>query len=176
MKNKYYSLSNSYEWYTPKYIVDKARKVMGSIDLDPTSSHLANLHLVEANDFFSKEEDCLVRTWYGNVWLNPPYGRAALPIAKKFIIELELDHINSAVLLVKSASDTKWFQTLLGTTHLSAICFLNHRVRFFKPTEDNTAIVQASNITTATTLLLGYKVNQNAFENAYKDLGKVVFV
>lgn len=67
-------LSESNEHYTPLWIVEKARLVMGSIDLDPASCELAN-SIVKANKFYSQQDKGLEKEWFGNVFLNPPGGK-----------------------------------------------------------------------------------------------------
>jgi hypothetical protein len=66
--------SKSNEWYTPSEYIEAARLVMGSIDLDPASCEYAN-ETVMAGEYFNKEDDGLSQSWFGNIWLNPPYGR-----------------------------------------------------------------------------------------------------
>jgi DNA N-6-adenine-methyltransferase (Dam). len=67
-------------WGTPPWIVEAARRVMGSIDLDPASSEEAN-KVVRAGCYFTKEDDGLSGLWNLhderklNVWLNPPGGK-----------------------------------------------------------------------------------------------------
>lgn len=80
------SVSN--EHYTPSDVVERARRLMGVIDLDPASCTPAN-GIVQAKVYYSKEdvrndgdycgvgykEDGLaLRPWKGNVFLNPPGG------------------------------------------------------------------------------------------------------
>jgi hypothetical protein len=63
-------------WGTPIDIVERARKVMGTIDLDPCSSVDFN-RVVNADNFYSLDdrgEDGLVLPWWGNVFVNPPGG------------------------------------------------------------------------------------------------------
>lgn len=65
----------SNEWYTPPEIVEKARAVLGVIDLDPASTATANT-IVGATVHFGQGETFIdglaVPAWYGNVFLNPP--------------------------------------------------------------------------------------------------------
>ena len=76
----------SHEWYTPPSITEKARTVMGGIDLDPASCKMANT-IVRADRYIDKEEDGLamwtewrkvgkppVRVWRGICppsWIQP---------------------------------------------------------------------------------------------------------
>ena len=61
----------SVEHYTPKWIVELVRSLMGTIDLDPASSEKAN-EIVKARHYYTEEEDGLLQPWYGNVFCNPP--------------------------------------------------------------------------------------------------------
>ena len=72
--------SGENEWYTPFNIIESARVVMGSIDLDPASSESAN-NIVKATKYYTKEDNGLEQSWFGNIWLNPPYSQ---PLVKYF--------------------------------------------------------------------------------------------
>lgn len=57
---------------TPIPIVLSAKKVLGTIDLDPASDPLAN-EAIGATRIFTREDDGYARIWKAqNVWLNPP--------------------------------------------------------------------------------------------------------
>ncbi len=62
----------SVEHYTPAWVVEKARRVLGSIDLDPASCEEAN-KVVKATTYYS--EGGLFKPWRGCVFLNPPGGK-----------------------------------------------------------------------------------------------------
>ena len=56
--------SNTNEWFTPARIVDAARAVLGSIDIDPASCVQAN-QTVRAKTFYDKEHDGFTQVWEG---------------------------------------------------------------------------------------------------------------
>lgn len=66
--------SGEFEYYTPLAISDLAREVMGSIDLDPASSCIAN-ERIKAKQFFTINDDGLSKEWHGRVFLNHPFHR-----------------------------------------------------------------------------------------------------
>lgn len=117
--------SGENEWYTPECYIESARLVMGNIDLDPASSEIAN-QTVNANLFYSQEEDGLSKEWFGNVWMNPPYSQ---PLIFQFISKLvESKGVNQAIVLVNNGTETQWGQLLLSNS--SAVCFHQSRIRF----------------------------------------------
>jgi len=118
--------SGNNEWYTPKPIIDTARKTMGSIDLDPASSEIAN-RTVQATTFYTKEDNGLIQPWFGNIWLNPPYSK---DLIRQFVstVRDKRSEYDQAIILVNNATETRWFQDLLNVA--SAICFVDRRIKF----------------------------------------------
>lgn len=104
--------SNTGDWYTPPEIVEAVRDLFdGRIDLDPCSnSHEAPN--VPALVHFTREDDGLSREWFGRVYLNPPYGKGIGPWIEKVREEYEAGRVTAAVVLVKAATDTRWFRVL----------------------------------------------------------------
>lgn len=121
----YKNSSESNEWYTPPYVIELAREVMGDIDLDPASSREANLK-VKAGEIFSEETDGLLQDWFGRVWLNPPYGDEAGKFAHKLVEEYENGNVEQALLLVAARTDNQWFRKLRKYPR----CFLFGRIKF----------------------------------------------
>lgn len=114
------------EWYTPQIFADTAKLTMGSIDLDPASSETAN-NIIKATEIFTIEDNGLNKTWYGNVWLNPPYSQPTIEHFADKLIQ-ELPNIKQACIIVNNATDTQWCQKLLRKCN--AICFVEGRVKF----------------------------------------------
>ena len=102
--------SNSDEHSTPAYLIEAARKVLDSIDLDPMSNKLAN-KTVNATTFYTKEDDGLTKDWYGKIWLNPPFSLAKLAIPK-LVESYKLGKVEEAVLLIKSDVSTQKYKLL----------------------------------------------------------------
>ena len=119
------------EWYTPDYILDAARAVLGDIDLDPASCAAAN-EAVQAKRFFAKEQDGLQQAWRGKVWLNPPYSYPQILDFCEALVQRYADgSVTEAIVLVNSGTETQWGQMLLS--HGSAACFPASRLKFRRP-------------------------------------------
>ena len=121
--------SGNNEWYTPAEYIELAREVMGSIDIDPASSDIAN-KVVQAKKYYTLETDGLSQEWSGNIWLNPPYSSELIT---KFIDKLisDLPRITQALVLVNNATETEWFNKIVKRA--AAICFPRSRIKFYTP-------------------------------------------
>lgn len=152
--------SGNNEWYTPAEIVETARRVMGSIDLDPASSEIAN-RTVKAETYYTAETNGLNKKWDGNVWLNPPYSTELID---KFVDKLveQKDNYKQAIVLVNNATETEWFEKIVNVA--SAVCFPRHRVKFYKPDGKVGAPLQGQAI-----LYIGGASNK--FTSAFSQLG-----
>jgi len=116
--------SDSNEWYTTPDIINAVIEVMGDIDLDPCSnSHTAPN--VPAAKHFTQKDDGLSQNWYGQVYVNPPYGRQLPLWIDKIVTEYNAGNI-SAIVLVPARPDTRWFRMLRTFPR----CFMFGRVRF----------------------------------------------
>lgn len=132
--------SETNEWYTPATYIEAARRVLGAIDLDPASCDEAN-EVIQAERYFTADDDGLKQRWAGRVWLNPPYGRAAGDFIAKLVEEFDADHVRAAVALVNAhCTDTDWFQALWEHT----LCFTDHRIDFAAGTADRSGSTHGS--------------------------------
>jgi phage N-6-adenine-methyltransferase len=117
--------SGNNEWYTPTKFIESARLVMGSIDLDPASSEIAN-KTVKAKKYYTQQDNGLSKKWAGNVWLNPPYSK---DLINGFIDKVATQKgINNICVLVNNATETAWGQKLLNLA--SCICLIKTRIKF----------------------------------------------
>jgi len=124
-------MSVSNEWYTPARYIEAARRVLGSIDLDPASNPFAN-RTVKATNFYTQEDDGLQFNWHGNVWMNCPYGRDGGESnqgiwSARLIEQYRTGFVTAAVMLVNAVTDRTWFAPLWDFP----ICFTDHRIRFY---------------------------------------------
>lgn len=78
--------SESFEHGTPPEIVEAARVVLGSFDLDPASCDKANGY-VRAVEYMTREDNGFVQAWWGNVFLNPPGGLMELDTGRPVFIK-----------------------------------------------------------------------------------------
>lgn len=81
---KHSALTN--EQYTPGHIVEMVREVLGSIDVDPATSLLAN-KTVKAARFWTADDEpetTFDAPWEGNVFLNPPGGQKMVLLGTGF--------------------------------------------------------------------------------------------
>lgn len=158
----YHISDDSYEWYTPKEYIEAARGVMGSINLDPASSKEAQ-KTVQADYFYTKEDDGLKQDLFGNVWLNPPYN---MPLIEQFIDKVvtayQEQKISSAIILTNNSTDTGWFHKLINYP----VCFTRGRIRFYSG-DDSLATRQGQAI-----FYLGD--NLNLFSKVFSAFGAIM--
>lgn len=118
------STSNSVDWYTPAWVFD-ALDVQ--FDLDPCSPGLERTH-VPAKHAYTIDDDGLAQPWFGDVWLNPPYGRGISDWLEK-----SAEHASkggTVIALVPNRTDTSWFQN--AALKADAMLMLSGRIKFHR--------------------------------------------
>ena len=158
--------SGCWDWYTPPEIIEPARRALGgTIDFDPASCAAAN-QVVRASRFFTKADDALRREWPApaRIWMYPPYAH---PLIDQFVDRFIADIArgSSGIVLVNSATDTRWFHTLLAGA--SAICFVLGRVAFI----DTDGSHRGKPLQGQTVFFFG--ADDAAFCEAFAPIGKV---
>jgi hypothetical protein len=149
------------EYYTPIELVNAAREVMGSIDLDPASSEQAN-KLIKALRFYS--ENGLDKPWFGNVWMNHPFSRTNNPLWINNLVDWYESRIGlQACCITFAATSEKWFRPLLNYQQ----CFIHGRTNYYLPDGTKKAGVTKGSVIT----YLGE--NTDKFKEVFSQFGTV---
>jgi len=172
------------QWYTPPDITNRARTVMGSIDLDPASTDYPNtwiratrIYTLELPDIRhlniedrkrtikkqSREQLMKQPTWKGNIFLNPPFDDTTM-----WVNRLHSSYQQGgveAVLLVNTAAGYGWWERLWR--HYDTV-LLKDRLSFIR--EDGTQGGPAKKGQT----LAYFGTHTEHFFDVYQDLGRCI--
>lgn len=123
------------EHYTPGFIVEASRNLLGVIELDPASNSIAN-EVVKANKFFTKEENGLKQKWQGKVFLNPPGGKTknksnSKLFWEKLSYEWFVNNVSEAVFLAYSMEVLQTTQDLKYPVLCFPFCIPKKRISFY---------------------------------------------
>ena len=154
--------SGENEWYTPPDILERARRVLDGIGLDPASSDAAQVD-VRAETYYTIQEDGLAQTWKGRVWMNPPYSSELIG---RFIEKLLDSDFEQAITLTNNATETQWGRELL-TYPGAVVCFPTTRVRFRTPSGQVGAPLQGQ-------MICGFKVDHVRFKQEFQAMGAIL--
>jgi hypothetical protein len=121
--------SGNSEWYSPEYVIDAARAVLGGIDLDPASSEAANAR-IGATTIYTQADDGLSREWYGRVWMNHPFSREGnRDWPTKLLTEYAAGRVSAACMISYAATSEAWFKPLMAWPQ----CYLQPRTNYCQP-------------------------------------------
>ena len=136
--------SASAEHYTPRWIIELAREVMGGIDCDPATC-LEAQEWIKAKVFYTLKTNGLLPRWFGRIWINPP-GDKQSKLAKAFWKHLwsQPDTINEFHWLAFNISQLRVLQPEVENCWIAVP---NQRIRFSgtSPTRDNAIIYYGPN-------------------------------
>jgi len=116
--------SASLEWNMPPEIFVAAAKVLGNIDLDPSSN--AGQPNVPARQHSTMAENGLLQPWSGKIYHNPLYGRTIDHWVSRLVESHDAGDVLEAIALLPAQTDTKWFRILRSFPR----CFIDGRLRF----------------------------------------------
>lgn len=126
--------SRTDRWFTPVYIIEMVKEVLGPIDLDPASEEEAN-EIIGAKKIYT--ENALAESWVADtVFLNPPgtkignQSQSAL-FWQKLVYHFDRGDIKEAIFMAFSAELLSTSQKY-GTKSLLdfTICVPRNRIRF----------------------------------------------
>lgn len=136
---------------------------MGTIDLDPASSAVANLRVL-AVDIFTQAENGLEKMWWGNVWLNHPFGRDTNAAwVEKISNEWSDSNIKAACCITFACTSERWFQPLTRRPQ----CYLSPRTNYFLPDGTLKRGVTKGRVVTY------FGEDLGSFFNAFRGLGSI---
>lgn len=105
-------------WITPKDIIDR----LGPFGTDPCCPD--KMPWKTACRMITKKQDGRTARWCGRVWLNPPYGKEALPF-----LERMAHYTGGGIAMIFARTDTEaWHKYVFPFAH--SIMFLKRRIRF----------------------------------------------
>jgi DNA N-6-adenine-methyltransferase (Dam) len=118
------------EFYTPSHIIEIARACMGGIDLDPASSAAAN-ETVRAATSYDIKQDGLKQQWFGQIFMNPPYGKFSPPFVRKAVQECKSGMVRQVIILLNGQHLTaRWLHDALAVGHL--ICLPHSKLNNYR--------------------------------------------
>lgn len=121
--------SGENEWYTPPQYIDAVREVLGTIDLDPASNPTAN-GWIQAERYFTKDDNGLAQEWHGRVFMNPPYAQPLIfQFCEKMVGEVAAGRVTEAIVLVNNATETRSWQAMAA--ECASVCFPQGRIKYF---------------------------------------------
>jgi transcriptional regulator with XRE-family HTH domain len=127
------AISSNYQaWSTPPEILDKLYPMVdGEFDLDPCSTTRdKNLATVKAKIHYTGEDGCngLSLPWFGNVFINPPYGKSLKKWIKKAHDEAMMGNTKLCIAMIPARPDTNaWHNWIVNKAD---IFMLKGRIRF----------------------------------------------
>lgn len=119
------------EWMTPKWLFDALLEEFGNFDLDPCGCRGSYVSENVGMEFYLPENDGLRERWFGQVFVNPPYGDAVPAWLKKGIVDIANPDrlVKRIVYLLAMRADTEWWHELV-LPYAKEISVLNGRVAF----------------------------------------------
>lgn len=156
--------SKSVEWYTPSEVVEAARRVLGSIDLDPCSCPEAD-SVVNAGVYYTIENDGLSHSmdWTAEtLFMNPPYGNEVDDWANRLVYEFEDGNVKKAIAILPARTDTEWFRSFAEFPK----CFVAGRLKFWGPNDNG-------NSATFPTVIVALGCNLADFAVEFEEFGDI---
>lgn len=147
------------DWITPKWLIER----LGLFDLDPCESPTQPWPCAKLG-FVRPVDDGLRRQWFGEVWLNPPYGKETGTWLAKLA-----DHGNGVALVFARTETRMFFSHVWGRA--TSLLFLEGRLTFCFPDGTGSKAVHNSG---GPSVLIAYGERSAERLKRVKDLGALV--
>ena len=120
--------SKQMDWATPESFLEYLEK---EFDWMPTLDVAASELNAKAPRFFTEDDNALKRSWEGDIWMNPPYGRNIHKWVQKCGQEINspFSDVKSIMALVPARVETMWFHDHV-VPHAHTIYLIRGRFRF----------------------------------------------
>ena len=105
------------EWLTPPGIIER----LGQFDTDPCAPYVRPWDTAFVH--YNRNDDGLIKPWYGRVWLNPPFGREAVKWLRRLCV-----HGNGIALVPARTETAMFYETVWGVA--SGVLFMKGRPHF----------------------------------------------
>jgi hypothetical protein len=162
---------SSVDYYTPPEYIDLVRQVLGTIDLDPASNDVAQ-SWIRAEVYYTKQDDGLTQPWYGNLYINPPYGSPEVRLMAQRFFEKAIACYKSgtikAAILLLNRTEAGWYKAL--QQKVTAVCEVTKRISFI----DENGIPQQSPRYYSDFLYLGQE--REKFREVFNRIGEVKII
>ena len=113
--------------YTPTYLINAAKEVMGGIDTDPCSS-LVGQNRIKAGVYYDMRTNGLEQDWHGRIYMNSTYG-SLNEFVTKLSVELNKENVTEYVIHTPTRETWEpWFHALLKMSDV--VCFLDSKVKW----------------------------------------------
>lgn len=103
-------MSENQAWGTPAQFLDFLKVRRG---WEPDLDAAASKDNAKAPEYYDLESDGLASAWFGDVWLNPPFGRELPKWLEKCAEEIEKPAVHSIYTLIPARTDTRWFHEIV---------------------------------------------------------------
>lgn len=124
MHNTVMSSSENHTWETPQEFFNIVNGFY-NFDLDCCAEH----ETAKVENYYTLEDNALTKSWIGNVWCNPPYGKEQVLFIKHGLNEFFVGNSESVVFLIPSRTETKVWQDIIFK-YATSITFIKGRLKF----------------------------------------------
>lgn len=109
-KHSVHYSSDRQDWGTPPSFISWYTERIGhQFNLDAAAS----AENAKADHYYTIEDNSLERSWWGHVWLNPPFGRELPQWLEKCAEQIKNPMVHSIHVLIPARTDTKWFHDIV---------------------------------------------------------------